>query len=494
MSISQKQDILLNNIYGVDIDSQAVEVTQLSLFLKMLEDETLSSTMAQGKQTAMHAKVLPDLTKNIVCGNSLIGTDILNGQLFSGEEERKLNPMDYATTFPKVFKQGGFDAVVGNPPYVRIDESKPEYNYVRKKFSTTEFKLDIYTLFIEKCINEVGFKRFGYIIPNTLMTNLTDRKLRKLILDKTHIDEIVNYRIKVFDQAVVHTMVLILDREKNEKEINVTEVEPNNSKAFKLKQSDFAKNENYSFDIRMFGTDGKLLQKIKSKGALFENICEIKQAIKTGDDSKYISNKKIANNFKKVIGGSEMNRYTLSYKERYVDYGKHLACPRDPYIFEVSEKIVIRETGKRITATYDNEQYYLMSSVYSAYLKENMKNYSLKYVLGVLNSTLSQYYMQKLCFDNSSGAFIKARIFHYNQLPIASIDFKKSTDKKQHDIIVNFVEQMLDSKEKLQAAVLEKDISYYQNKCTRLDAQIDAAVYELYGLTEEEIKIVEGGK
>jgi adenine-specific DNA-methyltransferase len=106
LSLKLKQDILLNNIYGVDIDYQAVEVTQLSLFLKMLEDESLSSIGT--RQGRMFAKVLPDLTKNIVCGNSLIGFDIMsmNGGLFEDNELKKLNPMDYASVFPKIMRNG----------------------------------------------------------------------------------------------------------------------------------------------------------------------------------------------------------------------------------------------------------------------------------------------------------------------------------------------------------------------------------------------------
>lgn len=523
LSIKQKQNILRNNIYGVDIDAQAVEVTQLSLSLKMLEDETTAT--ANEMNVLFHEKILPDMSKNIVCGNSLIGTDILTGNLFAGDEERKLNPMDFEHTFPEVFRnktdkrvlnlpddigdeeglrqakepmvkyehktKGGFDAIVGNPPYLRIDEDRPEFDYVRRKFTTTEFKVDIYTLFIEKAIKELGFKRFGFIIPNTLMTNLTDRKLRKLILEKTHIDEIINYRTRVFDQAVVHTMILILDKDVNNKIINVKEISADKTDVFMIKQEDLLKNENNSFDIRMFGKDSSVLRKIKSRGIQLDKLCDLRQAIKTGDDKKYILNKKIKKNYKEVIGGSEMNRYTLHWEGRFVDYGDYLACPRDPHIFEVDEKLIIRETGKRITATYDNEKYYLMSSVYSAFLLQSVKNYNLKFILGSLNSNASQYYMQKLCFDNSSGAFVKARIFHYNQLPIPQINFQNKTEKEQHDKLVQLVEQMLEAKKQLQNAKTDTDKTYYENKCNALDRQIDNLVYELYGLTEEEIKIVE---
>src|SRR6266851_1550121 len=116
LSLLQKRQILINNIYGVDIDPQAVEVAQLSLYLKLLEDETIAS--AHQQQLAMKEALLPSLSKNIVCGNSLIGWDILEGKLFDSGDERKLNPMNFEDAFPEVMKRGGFDAIVGNPPYV----------------------------------------------------------------------------------------------------------------------------------------------------------------------------------------------------------------------------------------------------------------------------------------------------------------------------------------------------------------------------------------
>jgi hypothetical protein len=114
LSLHAKRKILVNNLYGVDIDNQAVEVAQLSLYLKLLQDETPGSARQYFLDFEQQA-LLPSLNKNIVCGNSLIGTDILSGELFEPVEERKLNPMNFEDRFPEIMKRGGFDAVVGNP-------------------------------------------------------------------------------------------------------------------------------------------------------------------------------------------------------------------------------------------------------------------------------------------------------------------------------------------------------------------------------------------
>ena len=144
LSIEEKKRILLNNIYGVDIDAQAVEVTKLSLFLKLLENEgkALSATgqAALFRTSDIQAKILPDMSHNIKCGNSLIGTDYYTGKdltLFGIEEQRKVNAFDWDAQFPGIFADGGFDCVIGNPPYVRIqtlnDTNSESVEYYNEK-------------------------------------------------------------------------------------------------------------------------------------------------------------------------------------------------------------------------------------------------------------------------------------------------------------------------------------------------------------------------
>ena len=126
LTTSKKKEILLNNIHGVDIDPQAVEVTKLSLLLKVLEgesQETIGSQLGMFKE-----RVLPDLGRNIKCGNSLIGSDYYQDRqltmLIDEEERYRVNAFDWKTEFPQVFIQGGFDVVMGNPPYIRMEEFK----------------------------------------------------------------------------------------------------------------------------------------------------------------------------------------------------------------------------------------------------------------------------------------------------------------------------------------------------------------------------------
>ena len=149
LSARKKRDILVNNIYGVDIDRQAVEVTQMSLYLKVLEGEN-SDTLNPQMTIALKEVYLPSLTKNIKCGNSLIGTDFMaQGDLFNEEVRRKVNPFDWEAEFPEIMKNGGFDCVIGNPPYIPIETmSESERIYYQNHFPQLQRKFDSSVIFI----------------------------------------------------------------------------------------------------------------------------------------------------------------------------------------------------------------------------------------------------------------------------------------------------------------------------------------------------------
>ena len=151
LTIREKKRILTNNIFGVDIDVNAVEVTKLSLLLKVLEDE--NKDVLEHQQKLFQEKVLPNLSYNIKCGNSLIGTDILEQIDLEMDEIRKINPFDWEEEFPEIFSNGGFDAVISNPPYVLIQPKEyPKYiiDYYKNKFEVSQYKIDLYHLFFEK--------------------------------------------------------------------------------------------------------------------------------------------------------------------------------------------------------------------------------------------------------------------------------------------------------------------------------------------------------
>jgi adenine-specific DNA-methyltransferase len=218
LSIKQKQNILLNNIYGVDIDLQATEVTQLSLFLKMLEDETTAT--ANDMMVLFHETILPNLTNNIKCGNSLIGTEILTSKLnFELDYERKLNPFDFEIMFPKVFNKGGFDALVGNPPYVKEYTDREIFENVKngKLSKYYQGKMDLWYFFVCYGIDLLKDNGLlGYITPNNWVSNSGASILRNKIVNDCQIKSLIDFNdFMVFKDASIQTMIINLQKNKS---------------------------------------------------------------------------------------------------------------------------------------------------------------------------------------------------------------------------------------------------------------------------------------
>ncbi len=228
LSIEERKRILMNHIYGVDIDPQAVEVTKLSLLLKVLEGEGVAAQMS-----FLPERVLPDLGRNVKCGNSLIGPEFYDGKLDLPDEETvgRVNAFDWKTEFPDVFtptqpspsqgegQGGGFDAVIGNPPYIRI-QALQEWapleveHYKRAYRAASKGNYDIYVVFVEKglqLLNEHG--KLGFILPHKFFNAQYGEPLRKLLSDGQHLGKVVHFGDQqVFEGATTYTCLLFLER------------------------------------------------------------------------------------------------------------------------------------------------------------------------------------------------------------------------------------------------------------------------------------------
>ena len=497
LSLRQRKNILLNNIYGVDLDAQAVEVAQLSLFLKLLEDETTAS--AAGHQMEFRETMLPSLDKNIVHGNSLIGWDI-GGGLFGDGEERKLYPMDFEQTFPEVMRRGGFDAIVGNPPYGMVENQKTK-DYLSKRFETVEGRFDHYELFIERATKLCKAKGLiGYIVPSPLLSNLYTRKLRRYLLDKFSIREISNFGMDVFADPTVHTCIVVVENsEPSSKSVHVrrqiTAVDELYADYdYAVPQNRLGENPNSTLDIFIDPVSYKLLEKMGGRGVRLGDVCFIRQCIKTGDDQSYVtvSEDQPGPEWKPTLRGKSINRYATNESNLWLRYGPWLARNWQNKSFYEVPKLAVRETGSRVVATIDLEHRYFLSSLYAIYPKEQYRNLSLLYLLGVINSQLSTYFLKKVALELTKGAFTKFRTNQLARLPIRlEISFDKA-DRARHDRMVSLVEQMLAAKRQLQQALTDRDRNHYESKCAALDRQIDNLVYELYELTPEEVTVVEG--
>ncbi|MCL4706724.1 Eco57I restriction-modification methylase domain-containing protein, partial [bacterium] len=211
LTTAARKRILLNNIFGVDIDPQAVEVTKLSLLLKVLEGENEQTISQQLK--FFHERALPDLSSNIKCGNSLIGPDFYEQQLnlLDDEERLRINAFDWQAEFAEIMKAGGFDVVIGNPPYIRMESFKELKQYLKRNYASHDERSDLYAYFIERAHKLLSIKgRFGMIVSNKFLRANYGRPLREFLNRKTFVEYVVDFAgLPVFQGATVRTIVLI---------------------------------------------------------------------------------------------------------------------------------------------------------------------------------------------------------------------------------------------------------------------------------------------
>ncbi|MBT2559572.1 N-6 DNA methylase [Hymenobacter sp. ISL-91] len=503
LTTAVKKTILLNNLYGVDLDEQAVEVTKLSLLLKCLEGETSASM----QQSLGLERVLPTIDQNIRVGNSLVDIDFYDGELdFAPGTERAVKPFSWRDEFADVFRQGGFDAVIGNPPYALVQDDILK-KYFEGHFTVVQGRTDLYELFLEKGVNMLSTTgEMGYIIPAPILTNLYSSKARQLLINKTAIKQIISFKFPVFEDPTVHTCILILAKEKlkNEYAKNLVGIKKGViskdalTAAFDYSsiQANLGKGAASTIDIFTGDEETAGIFTTMQKGSkLLGELCFLRQCIKTGDDKRYV--KEFTENpgdpWKPTLKGRSIERYGAAESNLYMNYGPWLARNWANKTFYETEKIIVRETGSRITATLDTKHHYVLSSLYAIYLKDNNSSLSHTFLLGILNSGISTYFIKKTAFELTEGAFTKFRTNQLAKLPIPALDLKKPADQQHHDTVVAFVGQLLALHPQLRAATGATAQSQLQARIRRLDQRLDHLVYLLYGLSYAEAQVVEPG-
>jgi len=525
LATAERKRILLNNICGVDIDLQAVEVTKLSLQLKVLEGEN-QETLSQ-QLTLFKERALPDLGENIKCGNSLIDPDFYDGQtsLFDEEEMYRVNAFDWEAEFPEIMGRGGFDAVIGNPPYITISGKQNSHvsfdvkNYAIARYKSAEYKVNYFSLFIEKGIKLLSDgSRLGFIVPRAFMDNNYFKKLRKIILDSCYLDTLVEIRDSVFNGAETGGNVILVLIKSNCDETyssNITNGAvvddvhffSTDSQAYvKMEQKHFREQPNFNFFI-MNKEHFDLIVKIKTSNTTLSDICSVYNGANTGNMAKILlSKEKVDYRYIKILEGKNISRYTICWNGLYICYDPSLRdkidiksldtrqktidfALRDPAIFH-TDKIILRQTADRLIGTFDDEHYITRHSTHLILMKKDISQINLKYILGLFNSRLLTYYYQKI-IPEVGKTFAEVKTVNVGRLPIRTIDFSGPEDVARHDKMVKLVENMLDLHRRLSESKTGHEKTLLSRQIETTDRQIDALVYELYGLSEEEIAIVE---
>lgn len=492
LTTAEKKRILLNNIFGVDIDVNAVEVTKLSLLLKCMEGETQASIAQQMK--LFNERVLPTLDNNIKDGNSLVDIDFYETQLDFGEE-KKIKPFNWAKGFSDVFKQGGFDVVIGNPPYVMLQnlETREVFEYALRKFQSAKYKIDTYQIFTEqsiKLLKEQGL--LGFITPNTFLKNIHAEPLRKYILDTTSIKEILLFNYSVFVAASVDTCIFILEKgktsKKSELKVNISDVAFEVKNVSTIKQSVFADNNRTDFNLLITDIDSELLSKILKNSKPLGDFCGAYFGIQTFDRTKYVSETKKNNHYEPVIDGGNIEPYYLKPSTEFVHYIPTAIKSGGNETIYRQDRICIRQIGATPVATFVPANIFTLNTIYNVYLKE--KNLAdLKFLLGVITSKATKYFWKKNSSDEKK-TFPKIKKEAILSIPVPTIN---KQNKNLHDEIAKLVNQLLQLNQEKANVKLATQASQLQGKIDFCEDRINQIVYQLYELSAEEIKIVEKG-
>jgi len=528
-----EKNILENNLFGVDINEESVEIAKLSLWLR----------------TAQPNRKLNDLNNNIKCGNSLIDDPVVAGD----------KAFNWHNEFPSVFANGGFDVVIGNPPYgVNLTESE-------KKFLSNvdelvpDYEIYIYFISLFNKILKIG-SVLSYIFPNTFLSNLFGKKYREKLLNNVEVYQIIDLsNDNTFSDASVRTCIFSF---RNIKIAYQTDLFKVSNKEFKHiatygSEAIISESDNISSLFSQSKEEKGIVQKIKKHRAL-KDFHEVSQGYipyrrsdliknygeelgnRIVDERLWHSTIKSSDDWMKEILGQDVRSYYYSISERYVKYGKHVASYVDIKFFN-QERILIREiTANRLFCAYIEEKLLNNPSLINIIDKKEILN--LKYTLVLLNSELIGWLHNKISPKANKGLFPKILINDVREIPLVEV----SKERQQHfitkaDLMLSLNKELYETSSKFQRTIQRKfnleelpgklqnwyllsyaefitelakkkvkmslseenewDVFFLQeakqalalkSEISKTDQEIDQMVYELYGLTEEEIKIVEG--
>jgi type I restriction-modification system DNA methylase subunit len=556
-----KRLILQHNLYGVDLDDRAVEITKLNLMLKALEGFNFHELKGR--------KLLPNLNLNIRVGNSLISGQTIE-QLAEKQaqttipglddvvdikpllklhtafykevedeekarlireievEERRLNrklgdnlkgyfsnleevkPLNYQVAFPEVFSVGGpstglrhaqpgssgqgFDAVIGNPPYGNLGNAL-EQKYLKIKMVGFQGVRDVYVAFYERSVELLRKDGLlGFITPVALASGPSYKEIRKILLIKTHIRNIINLPFDVFKDAYIDAGIFLMQKGAKgithtfafDKKETLTSLNDLQIKWDKHDQTKWLINDDYKFEINIKAS--QLLDRIKSRTkVVFGDVCNIKRGI------LYENDKKVSVNTKGSLPAFEGSVYRYEcikneFENAFI-FGTNLKeCPKDIKWF-LGKRILLRRLvnrQKRLMAALVNKDFIVKKDLYVILPNDNIE---LEVILGILNSSLYSYlYIQRISTATKDD-YPQVTIVDVKALP-----YPNNIDNETKSKLVRLVREIHKLNKTPEIRPLPGPPRIGEGKradIAVIDQEIDELVYRLYGLGEAEKKEIE---
>ena len=503
--------ILENNLFGVDINEESVEIAKLSLWLR----------------TTQKGRKLTSLNNNIKCGNSLIDDqEVAGDKAFRWEEE-----------FPDVFASGGFDVVIGNPPYVVYIKSifgERVVDYVNQKYNYAEYNPNTYALFTDLGLSKIlrSNGRLGLIIPNSWLEGKYFSQMRNSLYSM-NVDEIVYLKDTVFDEVVETLILLIENAEATNEQIRISEdiIEG------VYEQIDFNREKLEKGYNPFISKENELTNRLEKEFKTLDDYAIVYRGLETRNNDKWLSERRKSDQYKPILLGRDVTRYSYKHSGTYVNFIKDEMKSNANLEMYEQPKILMRRTGSDIISAIDLENQLALKNLYLIIPKEGVNVYCLS---AALNSSLMSYLHtarksgENKAFAQFSGVYIKSFPFEnsdddrfeelvkkitklsgnlndhvesFNELMLSKFDIDKLSRKLEswHELTFKqFLKELKKKKVKLTLNEEAEWMEYFNSQkakaddlktqIAQTDAEIDGMVYELYGLGEEEIEVVEGEK
>jgi hypothetical protein len=457
--------IIESSIYGVDINRESVEITRLSLFLKL----------------AVNNRKLIGLSKNIVMGNSLISEKSIDERAFNWDER-----------FPEVIHKDfegfdGFDIIIGNPPYVSqkgtTDNPNIEFEereYYRKTYATLSnqdlstrggVKLNLFALWIERCIDLLKPKGIlGFIVHKNILKVESYKFLRKFILDNTAIGEIFDLGPGIFEDVTGETIIINIVKEKKKSNMiaakeNV-DLEKNEYNSWEIPQNIFYDTQDHMFNIYRNEEFIKLEKILLEKTEPLEECYDvISFGLNTSDNKKYFQTNGENSSWKKAVMGRNIGKW-VPKSNGYVFYDSAVLTRDGDIDTFKSEKLILQRIGTSLIAAYDDEKLYCYNS--TNMIKSLKKEYSLKYLLCLLNSRLINYYYI-IAFSMKAKLTVNITQGYLSQIPIKKITSDEQEPfEKESKLMIKYYDE-LNSERKIFA-----DIMNTQFKITKMAKNLES--------------------
>jgi len=546
LTISLKSQIAKNSVFGVDIDQQAVEVTRFSICMKTVEDYQDKDELYR-EVDLFNTTILPDLTQNVKHGNSLINDGYFNQITLGIDEEiqsrKSIQPFNWNNQFKEIIDNGGFDLIIGNPPYFSIDDTwgkkDPRLTYIKDNYPEVyNDKTDILFYFICKAI-KLSKNMVGYIISRAFLEAYKADKLRKYISNEKAVDQIIDFRnYYVFEGVGITSSILILGNKSDSPAIcrkmldNEKIPDLDSMKTFETIE---ISQEKFSSEIWSLSnlTDSSLLEKIDKTGQSIDSILLLGKGMETGDNNVF--GKRSLEEIEKWglkkgeyfirARNSNIEKYSIKESDEYLIFienyeaFKDLSSSLQEYLKNNSKNLKERAAYQRGNCEWWkytwplHKEYYSRKKILCPYMaKENRfaideddkylgltdttvlfdngQPESLYYIIGLLNSNLLTYrfrFMSKL----KSGGIYEYFWNNISKLPIKRIDFTNENETILYQAIESNVKKIMQLIEKGRTIKLQSDKIIYQGMIKKCEDEINKSVYKLYKITETEVCVIE---